>query len=289
MIVVLGDIAVDIVSRLRSPLVRGSAARAEVRIMPGGSGANVAAWLARLGQPVTFAGRVGDDPFGHWLEEDLRREGVSTALVVDRERGTAVIQVLVEPDGERTMIPDRGANAVWAESDVSEELIAGASLLHIVGYVLLDGESRRGALTAMMYARRHGVPISLDPSSHAPLAGLAPGGLWSMVGRVAVLLPNRLEARVLSGTDNLDEALHLLLDHAELAVIKLDADGCIAARGDTKWRAPAPATRIANATGAGDAFDAAFLAHWLVHSDVQAACQAGVALGTHAATLASTR
>ena len=114
MIVVLGDIAIDIVSQLKKPLARGSDASATVRMMPGGSGANVAVWLARLGQPVSFIGRVGDDPFGRWLADDLRREGVNPALTVDHERGTGVIQVLVEPDGERTMVPDRGANAVWA-------------------------------------------------------------------------------------------------------------------------------------------------------------------------------
>ena len=70
MILVLGDIAVDIVSHLRSPLLRGSDAAAEVRLMPGGSGANVAVWLARGGRAVTFAGRVGDDAFGRWLADD---------------------------------------------------------------------------------------------------------------------------------------------------------------------------------------------------------------------------
>ena len=75
MIVVVGDIAIDIVSQLKKPLVRGSDASATVRIMPGGSGANVAVWLARLGQPVSFIGRVGDDPFGRWLADDLRTRG----------------------------------------------------------------------------------------------------------------------------------------------------------------------------------------------------------------------
>ena len=82
MIVVLGDIAMDIVSKLRTPLRWGSDAGAEVRLMPGGSGANVAVWLARLGQAVTFIGRIGDDFFGRWLADDLRQEGVTPALIV---------------------------------------------------------------------------------------------------------------------------------------------------------------------------------------------------------------
>lgn len=289
MIVVVGDIAVDIVSRLRTPLVRGSDAPAEVRVMPGGSGANVAVWLARLGQAVTFIGRVGADPFGAWLAEDLRREGVTPALTVDAQRGAGVIQVLVEPDGERTMIPDRGANAVWSADDVPAGLIARASLLHVVGYVLLDAESRRGALRAMADARAAGVPISLDPSSHAPLLALAPGGLWEMAGRVTVLLPNRQEARVLSGQAEPEAAGRVLQEHAAVVAIKLDADGCLAVAGDRVWRASAPRAAIVNATGAGDAFNAAFLARWLADGDIAAACRAGVALGTHAATLATTR
>jgi len=289
MIVVLGDIAVDITSRLRTPLVRGSDAPAEVHVTPGGSGANVAVWLARLGQAVTFIGRVGADPFGRWLADDLRHEGVQPALAIDRQRSTGAIQVLVEPGGERTMIPDRGANAVWSADDVPAGLIAQARLLHVVGYVLLDAASRVGALRAMADARAAGVPISLDPSSHAPLLALAPGGLWAMVGRVTLLLPNRQEAAALSGQPAPREALHALQAHAQIVAIKLDADGCLAGQGEQVWQARAPAAEIVNATGAGDAFNAGFLARWLADGDLGAACRAGVALGTHAATLAATR
>lgn len=289
MIVVLGDIAVDIVSRLRRPLAHGSDAAAEVRVMPGGSGANVAVWLARLGQPVTFVGRVGDDLFGRWLRDDLVAEGVTPALVEDRGRGTGVIQVLVEPGGERTMIPDRGANAFWAEEDAPEELIARADLLHVVGYVLLDADSRRGALAAVRHARGHGVPISLDPSSHAPLLALGVNDFWGLIGRVTLLLPNRTEALALAGAATVEAAATALLAHADLVAVKLDRDGCLAVQGSESWRSPAPAARVVNATGAGDAFAAAFLARWLAGRDVAAACRAGVALGTHAATLPTTR
>lgn len=288
-IVVLGDIAVDIVSHLRAPLARGSDAPARVQIMPGGSGANVAVWLARLGRPATFIGRVGDDHFGRWLAEDLGLEGVQPHLIVDGDSGTGVIQVLVEPDGERTMVPDRGANARWGETDVPEDVIAGAALLHVVGYVLMDADSRRGALKAMAFARAHGVPISLDPSSHAPLAALGVDTFWSLVGRTAVLLPNRHEAMTLAGSCEPEQAARALLVHADLVVVKLDQDGCLAVQGQRVWHAAAPAAEIANATGAGDAFDAGFLAQWLSGGDVESACFEGVRLGTHAATLPGTR
>ena len=257
--------------------------------MPGGSGANVAVWLARLGERATFIGRIGDDMFGRWLRDDLVAEGVEPALVVDRARRTGVIQVLVEPDGERTMAPDRGANAVWSSAEVSETLIAGADLLHVVGYVLLDRASQPGALTAMAHARKHGVPISLDPSSHAPLLGLGSGAFWELVGAVDLLLPNRREALALSGGREPEEALLALRKHAGTAVIKLDRDGCIAADRNGIERTPASSIPIVNATGAGDAFNAGFLARWRKGGGLRDACRAAVSLGTFAATLSTSR
>jgi sugar/nucleoside kinase (ribokinase family) len=289
MIVVVGDIAVDIVSTLKTPLARGSDAPAEISLMPGGSGANVAVWLARLGQRATFVGRIGDDMFGRWLRDDLMAEGVAPALVVDNTRRTGIIQVLVEPDGERTMAPDRGANAVWAQGDVSETLIAGADLLHVVGYVLLDRASQPGALAAMAYARKHGVPISLDPSSHAPLLSLGSNAFWGLVGKVDLLLPNRHEAQALSGDQEPAEALRTLRTHAGTVVIKLDREGCIISEGDRVERIPAPAIQVVNATGAGDAFDAGFLATWRQGEGLLAACRAAVSLGAFAATLPTSR
>ncbi len=289
MIVVVGDIAVDIVSTLRTPLARGSDAAAEISLMPGGSGANVAVWLARLGQRATFVGRIGDDMFGRWLHDDLIAEGVEPALIVDNTCRTGVIQVLVEPDGERTMVPDRGANAAWAPDEISETLIAGADLLHVVGYVLLDRGSRPGALTAMRYARKHGVPISLDPSSHAPLLRLGADAFWELVGQVDLLLPNRHEAQALSGSQEPQTALHALRKFAGTTVIKLDREGCITLAGNDVARTAAPCISVVNATGAGDAFDAGFLATWRLGANLRTACRTGVSLGSFAATLPTSR
>ena len=289
MIVIVGDIAVDLVSILQRPLARGSDAAAEIRLMPGGSGANVAVWLARLGQDASFVGRIGDDMFGRWLRDDLVAEHVKPALIVDSSRRTGVIQVLVEPGGERTMVPDRGANAVWAPDEISETLIAGADLLHVVGYVFLDRESQPGALAAMAFARKHGIPVSLDPSSHAPLLGLGSDAFWDLVGKVDLLLPNRREAQVLSGRQEPAEALQTLRKHAGTVAIKLDRDGCIASDSGDLERAQAPRIAIVNATGAGDAFNAAFLARWRQGGSLRDACRAAVSLGTFAATLPTSR
>ena len=114
-LVVLGDLMVDVIARAEGPLARGSDTPASVSLEGGGSGANVAAWAAALGTPVGFACRVGDDLPGRRAVDALLAAGVEVHAGVDRERPTGTCVVLVEPGGERTMLPDPGANDAPAE------------------------------------------------------------------------------------------------------------------------------------------------------------------------------
>jgi sugar/nucleoside kinase (ribokinase family) len=289
MITVVGDIAVDITSKMTHPLVRGSDASGAISLHPGGSGANVAVWLARLGCPVRLIARVGNDLFGDWLVDDLKKEGVRAELVVDGALRTGVIQVLVEPDGERTMIPDRGANAHWAEGDIDEETIAASDWLHVVGYVLFDESSRNGALRAIEIARYHAVPVSVDPSSHGPLARLGAEGFWALIGKVDLLLPNRAEATALTGEEDPRRALAALRRHAGAVAIKLDAEGCLASAGGLEVSVPAEPVTVLNSTGAGDAFNAGFLSVWATGQDLLVSAHRGVDAGTRKVMIATSR
>ena len=88
---------------------------------------------------------------------------------------------------------------------------------------------------------------------------MGPDGFWSLVGDVDILLPNRHEARILSGHADPGSGATITVRARHLVVIKLDRDGCIAGDGRHIIHAPAPAITVVNATGAGDAFNAAFL------------------------------
>jgi sugar/nucleoside kinase (ribokinase family) len=187
------------------------------------------------------------------------------------------------------MVPDRGANARWRAEELPQDVLASADLLHVVGYVLLDESSQVGALEAMRIARRHGVAISLDPSSHGPLLGRGVEGFLRLAGQVDLLLPNRSEAAVLTAAVTPEDAAEALLCIAGCVAIKLDRDGCLGAVPGERCRVPAPPAPVANATGAGDAFDAGFLRSWVSGRDLVAACRSGVSLGAFAVTLDSTR
>ena len=275
-IVVAGDVMADVVVALAGPVAHGSDTPARIAHRGGGAAANLAVWLARAGAPVHLIGRVGDDAAGRGVAEELAAAGVAGALQVDPGLGTGTCVVLVEPGGERSMLPDAGANAALA----AVPLPAGATHLHVAGYALLHPGSRPAALALLAAAREAGLPVSADPSSAAPVAR-APAFLeW--VGGVTLLLPNRAEAAVLAGTDDPEAAARALTAHAREVVVKLGAGGALWTDGEAVARVPAPPVAAADSTGAGDAFAAGLLAARRRGAGPDEALAAGCALAAEA-------
>jgi sugar/nucleoside kinase (ribokinase family) len=248
-LVVLGDVNVDVVVRVSGPLARGSDTPAHVDIVGGGSGANVAAWAASLGTAVTLVCRVGDDARGRAAVEEL--QGVEVHAEFDRERATGTCVVLVDADGERTMLPDPGANdAPLPEIPVGDHL-------HVVGYSLLREGSRASALAAIERARGAGMTVSVDSSSWALIRDGA-------IPDVDLLLANEEEASVLGERAGM--------------VVKLGAAG--ARWGDV--RVPAEPVQVVDTTGAGDAFAAGLLSARLEGAGPREALEAGCRVAARA-------
>ncbi len=246
MLVVLGDLMVDVVARVDG-IAHGSDAPAEIGVSGGGSAANVAAWAAALGTPVALVCNVGDDERGRAAVAELRAAGVEVHARVDPERPTGTCIVLVEPGGERTMLSDPGAN------DAPLPEIPPGDHLHVVGYALVREGPRAGALAAIERAREADMTVSIDPS---PL--IRPGALPP----VDLLLPNEREAASVEGE----------------MVVKLGAGG--ARWGDL--HVPAEPVEVADSTGAGDAFAAGFLTARLNGADRRQALEAGCATAARA-------
>jgi sugar/nucleoside kinase (ribokinase family) len=278
-VVVVGDLMVDVVARMSGPLAPGSDTQAQIASRPGGAGANVAAWLAVSGVPVSLVARAGDDTAGRSALERLRGHGVDVAgVALDRERPTGTCVVLVAPGGERSMLPDAAANAALAPGDLPAGAFAAGAHLHLAGYTLLrDGASRAAGLEALRRARAAGMTISLDPSSAAPLRAFGAERFLDLAGPVDVLLPNRAEAAVLGSCTA----------HAREVVVTLGRDGAVWTDGAREVPSAAlGAGPVADTTGAGDAFTAGFLAAWLdgaAPADALAAANAlaARALGRH--------
>jgi sugar/nucleoside kinase (ribokinase family) len=133
-VVVVGDLATDVVVLLEGSPAPGSDRPAAIRSRGGGAGANVAVHLARLGTPVTFAGCVGDDAAGTGLVAELAAAGVTPAVRTVAGAATGTIVSLVEPGGQRSMLADRGANLALEPADVPVPVPGGH--LHLSGYSL---------------------------------------------------------------------------------------------------------------------------------------------------------
>lgn len=281
-VVVCGDVINDVLVETGTEPVAGADNRASIQVRPGGSAANQAVWLASLGVPVTFAGRAGAAD-AEFHRRELARHGIEVRLAADEATPTGVIVVLIEADGDRTMITDRGANLRLRVQDVPPCLLDGAALLHLTGYSFFDPRTRGVMLGLVGEARRRGVPFTIDPGSAAFLNTLMPGEFLDWTRGAAACFPNLEEAAVLTGAADPAVMAASLAGNYDVVVIKLGADGALYATADTaSVRVPAHSAVVRDTTGAGDAFCAGFLAAWLNGAPPQAAAEAAVTTAAHA-------
>ena len=282
-VVVVGDVMVDVLAAMSGPLARGSDTPSMVTTAGGGSGANVAVWLAAAGVPTTYIGRVGDDPLGREAVAGLTGAGVTAWVGEQPSARTGTCIVLVEPTGERSMLPDAGANGALSPEHLPSAPFRPGAHLHLSGYTLLHPGSRDAGLAALGLAAAHGLTVSVDPSSAALLEQVGPARFLEWTRGVDVLLANRDEASVLTGIADPRAAAGALGDTYREVVVKLGADGALWQQGFIVASAPAErGGEVVDTTGAGDAFAAGFLASWLLHPEPESALAAGNRLAARA-------
>jgi sugar/nucleoside kinase (ribokinase family) len=170
LIVCVGDLIDEIAVRLDAPWRRGSDAAAQITRRRGGSAANVAVAAVAAGGSARFIGAVGEDTTAEALEAALLRAGVEPLL--QRGGRSASIVVVVEPDGERTMLPDRAA--ALSLRDPGPSAILGGSWLHAPAYSLLGEPLGETTSRLFAHARDAGIPTSLDASSVGALSSWGP-------------------------------------------------------------------------------------------------------------------
>lgn len=265
MLCAIGDLVEDVIVLLSGPPRYGADVEARVSRHRGGSAANVATAAARLAGSARFVGQVGDDPLGDRLLTQLVQAGVDPAVVRGGRTGTIV--ALVSPDGERTMLSDRGA--ATALSDADPAWLDGVTVLHVPAYSLVGGplaETTRALVTA---AHHRSIPVTLDTSSLTVLDDLGgPVPARERLGelRPAVTFANAAEAERLDLQVPLQRDGLLVVKRGREATVVVDTDG----RRD---EVDVPAAEVIDTTGAGDAFAAGFLTAWSGGAPVVTAVQ----------------
>ena len=265
MLAVVGDLLEDIVVRIDTAPALGTDTPATIDRRRGGSAANVAASAAMIGAAVRFIGRVGADGLGDRLLRDLVADGVDVR--VQRGGRTGSVVVLVGPDGERTMLPDRAAATQLI--DVDPAWLDGVTWLHVPSYSLLTEPIGTATRDLIVELRRNGGRVSVDVSSVAIVDGYGVGRFHDLLADVApdVLFANHDESRVLPETAH---GVVIVKDGPRPVRVRTS---CAASVVDVP-----PLPGVADSTGAGDAFAAGYLAATVRGENLHEAVGAGIAL-----------
>jgi sugar/nucleoside kinase (ribokinase family) len=291
-VVVVGDLMTDTVAHATAPLARGSDTPATVTIHGGGSGANVAAWLAVDGTEVAFVGRRGADIAGRNRDMELMGYGVDARLVMDPDRATGTCVVMITHKGDHTMLSDPGANAALSPEDLPEDLFAPGSHLHVSGYTLLNLGSRSAVLAAIGRAQRAGMTVSVDGASSAPLGRVGAEPFLQLTNGAMLLFVEPDQGKVLTGRDDPSQAARVLNAWYPHVVMRLGLDGAImyaGGRPDPIRVSAPPVERFVDTTGVGDAFVAGFLPAWLDKKPAGEALASGCRLAARAVSLVGAR
>lgn len=288
-VALLGDVNVDLLLFVDGLPERGGEVLGKGLIPTlGGSAARTACWLSALGVEARLAACLGSDPWGDWAIHRLEEVGVRTDwLQRDHTAATGAFLIAVEPDGERTMLGARGANAELRWQGLREGWLEGVGWLHLSGYAWLTRPQLTAAEQALQLAVQGGIPISLDPGLAA--AERAREALLKALPQIDVLLVNSQEAKALTGRAAPEGGLKELQSLVAGSVyLKLGKEGCWVAIPEGELRLPPLPITALDTTGAGDAFAAGVILGELTGLDIPSRAALGNLLGALASRGPST-
>lgn len=259
----------------------------------GGCAANTGIGLQRLGIETGIIGKTGDDRFANDIDIALNKNGIDVrGITRDLDTSTSATVVLVSEDGERSFIHSIGANAKFTADDINWELVQKAKLLHIAGHFLMPAFDGKPCAEVLRRAKELGVSTSLDTAWDVT-------GAWMKILRptlpyIDYFVPSYEEARLcaaeLGVRDGSPENLARAFQDEGVGVvaIKMGKDGCYIRAGKAEnyceYQIPAFNVEAVDATGAGDAFAAGFLAGVLNGFDLETTGKIANATGAKCVT-----
>lgn len=220
----------------------------------GGSVANTINGLARLGAPAGYVGKVGRDEFGDFFNADLVRNKIAANLFKGtQETGKCVS--LVSEDSERTMATYLGAAIELNNSDLFIDLFKGYDFFLLEGYLVQNHDLVSRAVELSREAKNE---IAVDLSSfnvvEENLDFLKP----IVADYIDIVFANEEEARVFTGFEEPEAALHEIAKRSKIAVVKIGAEGSLIKEGQEVYRVPPIKANPIDTTGAGDSYQAGF-------------------------------
>ena len=274
-VTVVGGANTDICGRPSHALVRHDSAPGRVSVTHGGVGRNIACDLARLGVRTRLVTALGDDGFGASVREGCRSCGVDMSLtrIVPGARSPVYLYLSDEKGEMDAAVSDMELMAALTPAYLRSRL----DEIDDADAVVLDGNLP--AETIAFLCEKLRAPIIADPVSTAKATRFAP-----VLGRLAAIKPNLLEARALTGKQSPEDCAEALLRSGVGSVfLSLGAKGLLAASGEERVLLPCEKAELVSATGAGDAATAAIVWATVRGLGLAAAARAAVMAGAIAA------
>ena len=262
-ILVLGSINIDFVSFIsRYPQPGETLIGNDFGIFQGGKGANQAIALAKLDVPTLMLGKVGKDILSDFALSSLQKNRVDTTRITKSQKNsTGSASIWVNAQGQNSIVIYPGANGEIDEDFIiqHEKYFDDASWLLTQFEVPLES-----ILLALKFAKKHGLKTVMDP---APVREVSSNGIWELVD---YLLPNEIELRELTQTENILKGIHILKSRGvKEVIVKLGKQGAAYEDEGKLLSFPAvPVEQVVDTTGAGDCFIAGFLYGMLQQEDI---------------------
>lgn len=277
-ILVIGSLNTDLVVRSpRFPKPGETISGGDLQIIPGGKGANQAVAAARQSTSVVMAGRVGKDSFGPFLLNSLKSDRVDTSHVIVDEAATGTAIIVVDLNGQNSIVLSAGANGKVSAQDV-EALKIDAKLLLLQLEIPIET-----VIHAAKWGKEKGMTVLLNPAPARELPD-------ELISKVDYLLPNETELALLSGValkdiPSAEQAARALIKRGvRNVIVTLGEKGALIVAADRAKHVAAYQVEVVDTTAAGDAFTGGFASALIRGLELNVAVKYGNACGALAAT-----
>jgi sugar/nucleoside kinase (ribokinase family) len=275
---VLGELNPDLIlaGYRKFPVLGEEVLVDDLSLTLGSASAICAVGLARLGNSVRMASKIGADQWGAFCVKQLADAGVDTSFVKCDPASKTGLTVSITGARDRALVTFLGAIASFRAADLESGVMEGCTHLHVSSYFLQEG-LQKDCRQLFAEAHRLGLTTSLDP-------GFDPSEKWDSgihetLQETDICFPNEIELRGLGGQEDPVACLRALRNQRTLVVAKLGAAGCMALDSGEPVRIPAFSIRPVDTTGAGDSFNAGFLHAWARHYPLRDAMAMAAACG----------
>ncbi len=235
---------------------------------PGGAPCNVLSMLAKLGQKVSFIGKVGNDMFGTQLENAIAEVGIDTSgLLKDNDVNTtlAFVHTLEGGDRDFSFYRKPGADMMLSVEELKEELIKDCKIFHFGTLSMTAEGCREATKKAIEIAKEAGAIISFDPNLREPLWDSLENAKEQTAYGISmcdILKISDNEIQWFTGEEDYEAGVKFLQEHytVKLILVSLGRNGSMAYCGNQKAVVPAVLREdTIETTGAGDCFGACIL------------------------------